>query len=151
MHVFLKLSIGVTQMVLISEAEVAGEGEEESSVIAETLGHRHGGRSQGGRRGGALARHSWGSPPRAPAAGQPRTAHTQASQLRSHGPAPQPPTPGEAPEHSMWEQAALPQRGDLGTDSHLPAIPRSLTALHSKILNSSSETVKCQTVGPFSL
>lgn len=33
MHVFLKLSIGVTQMVLISEAEMAGEGRRGERVL----------------------------------------------------------------------------------------------------------------------
>lgn len=61
------------------------------------------------------------------------------------------PCPLPSAELTVWGQAALPPTGDPVAERHPPATRTSLSALHSKILNSSSKTVKCQTVGSFSL
>lgn len=49
------------------------------------------------------------------------------------------PCPPPSAKLTVWGQAALPPRGDPVAESHLPATRMSPTALHSKILNSSSE------------
>lgn len=151
MHVFLKLSIGVTQMVLISEAEVAGgkEGGGESSVIAETLGQRHGKRSRGSQlvtstaaaqcaAQAGLPSGPWspGSLPQALAAGRPQAApkgrsraqcygtgscsHTGVFQLKGKGPA-HCRAPGQVPNTvCVGSRNFVPKRRL--SDTHLPAI-----------------------------
>lgn len=121
MHVFRKLGIGVTQMVLISEAEAAGEGRRgESSVTAETLGQRRGGDEHGPGTCRALlpGLQPPAEPELLPAARSGTgccgtewfTRNRMVHALRGRGPAA--PCPLGSAQLRVWGHAALPQRGE---------------------------------------